>query len=135
MPTMALAAEAVREVSHVPVPRFGAPREVSGVAWPSVTVQKSEVFGDGALAWSAEDEGRLFSVDHAWEVELSLVISDDGRPSEVFLEKRSGFPEVDRGLLASLARRELWVGVQVGRGTMVISYSPKKAESGALNED
>jgi len=133
---VALAAEAVRAVSRARPPvrhalwAPGSPLRPT----PLVSVAASDGLGDVDLSWSSADTDALFRVDHAWEVELSVTIADDGMPGELFLEKRSGDPPLDRALIRALSRPETWKQASGGRGTLLVSFSPIVAK-GMHDED
>ncbi len=130
---VALAAEAAREISRARVPRLHGPWR----GWecePSspVAVTVSAGLGRATPRWSATDEAVLFTLGRAWEVELSLTITDDGRPEHVFLERGSGDAAIDRAVLRTLLRPDVWEGATAGSGTVLVSFAPRTA-NGALN--
>ncbi len=132
---VALAAEAIREigVAEVLVERGvgsgGTPGET-----PPVTVACSGGLSGAGISWSEADAAKLFGVDQAWEVELSVVIADDGRPEEVYIEKQSGGAEIDALIVRALLRPNTWSRATAGRGTVLVSFSPS-VTNGERNED
>jgi hypothetical protein len=129
---VALAAEAIGEVGDVPVPlRKGHPKQIQLLSKDPFTVVVSEALGIRRLSWSEEDLHRLFQGERTWEVEISLTITDDGRPEFIFMESGSGDARLDRDIIHVLSRPELWGGAKVGRGLVLISYSPLSLNGGA----
>ena len=132
---VALAAEAAREISRARTPRLHEPRaERPKRAEASVTVNVSAGLGRVAPRWSATDEAVLFTLGRAWEVELSLTIADDGRPESVFVERGCGDSAIDRAVMRTLSRPDVWEGATEGSGTVLVSFAPRTA-NGEENED
>jgi hypothetical protein len=122
---VALAAEAVRDVGGVESPLRELRRNVTAdVASPTVSVDVSTGLGGAVLAWSEGARQKLFAVESAWEVELSLSITDDGRPVDVFLEASSGSDAIDRAVVMAVSRPDAWRQASRGHGTVLISFSP-----------
>lgn len=129
---VALAAEAIGEVGDVSVPlRKGHPKQIQLLSKDPFTVVVSEALGIRRLSWSEEDLHRLFQGELTWEVEISLTITDDGSPEFIFMESGSGDARLDRDIIHVLSRPELWGGAKVGRGLVLISYSPLSLNGGA----
>ena len=122
---VALAAEAVREVSRASAPSLYAPWDHAGPEpLSSIAVEVSRGLGKSVPRWSEADQRELFGVDRVWEVEISLTMTDDGRPVDVFLETSSGDAKIDRAVMMAVVRPGLWQNASPGRGTVLISFSP-----------
>ena len=126
---VALAAEAAREISSARAPSLHGPwRGPTGDPRSSVAVVVSAGLGGVEPQWRKTDEAVLFTMGRAWEVELSLTITDDGRPENVFLEESCGDAAIDRAVIRTLSRPDVWRGAKAsGRGTVLVSYSPRAA--------
>jgi hypothetical protein len=133
---VALAAEAAREISSARTPRLHAPRGAkrSKRSEAPVTVNVSAGLGRVVPRWSATDEAVLFTLGRAWEVELSLTIADDGRPESVFVERGCGDSAIDRAVMRTLSRPDVWKGATEGSGTVLVSFAPRTA-NGEENEN
>lgn len=133
---VALAAEAAREISSARAPYLR--ERWSGLPMPPaapVHVVTSAGLGHVAPQWSEADKAVLFTMGRAWEVELSLTIADDGQPERVFLEKGCGDAAIDRAVMRTLSRPDVWKGATGGSGTVLVSYSPPRAANGDRHED
>jgi hypothetical protein len=126
---VALAAEAVRDISSadvLPKPTVVIPGEVAGHDKLNVFVGVSGDIGRDVMpVWSESDRDLLFRGKSGWEVEVSLKISDDGKPEYVFLEKASGQGKIDSEIVRILSRQNVWEKVVPGEGNLLISYSPR----------
>ncbi|MBT3191186.1 MAG: energy transducer TonB [Verrucomicrobia bacterium] len=132
---VAMAAEAIREVGGHRSPALYAPWDLPArVASSPVSVSVSAGLGDATLVWSEADQLQFFGVEHAWEVELSLSITEDGQPVSVFLETSCGDAAMDRAIVAAVSRPDHWRDLSPGHGTVLISFSPN-ARNGVLDED
>lgn len=88
-----------------------------------ILVRVSGDIGDNAgLNWTDIDRKELFNGNKGWDVELSLSISKDGQPENVFLEEGSGDISIDRKIVRALSRHDIWKNVLPGYGTVLISF-------------
>jgi hypothetical protein len=126
MPAVALAAEAVTHIRGVDTFDYQPPVDLQprGSTAP-VFVSVSKKIGNGVeIKWSKSDYDKLFRGRLPWEAEVSLIIADDGWPQDVFLERPSGNAIVDRELVRTLSRPDVWQGASAGFGSVLVSFSP-----------
>ncbi len=132
---VALAAEAVREVSEASVPTLRPVWESEGQKASSpVVTEVSATLGKAQPVWSDQDRVELFSGNRAWEVELSLTMTEDAQVEAVFVETSSGDAATDRAVLMTVSRPGLWRNASAGYGRVLISFSPS-VRSGGDHED
>jgi len=132
---VALAAEAAREISSTRAPYLRDPwRGAHTTPRNPVTVDVSAGLKGVTPQWSEADRAVLFTLGRAWEVEFSLTIDDDGRPDRVFLERGCGDAAIDRAVMRTLSRPDVWKAAPGGSGTVLVSFSPPAA-NGDKDED
>jgi len=127
--TVALAAEAVRDISSADI--FAKPAVIKreppeGGGERNIFVGVSGNIGSDVIpVWSESDQDAVFKGKSSWEVEVSLIISDDRTPEYVFLERSSGQRTIDSEIVRILSRPDVWKNVMPGYGSLLISYSPR----------
>jgi hypothetical protein len=128
---VALAAEAIRDIGQTLVPFLLNPSERDVFTKRSpIAVAVSLGLGINTLAWTERDVEKLFQGDRTWEVEISLTITDDGRPEYIFIERGSRDVRLDQDIVQVLSRPDVWTGARPGRGAVLISFSPVNLNGG-----
>jgi len=135
--SVALGAEAIREISDCDVCLMQA-----GARLPAV---KRRFSGDGlyseisgaagaSLEFLPSERKLLGSADHGWDALVSLTVSKEHQPRNIFLEKPGGIADIDRYVVDILARPGLWRKVRPGRFFVEISFCPEKKNGVENNE-
>ena len=124
---VAMAAEAIRDVgksrlietSHLKL--LPNKKNVEGGKGDLVHIS-GDIGSEAYLDWTDIDRRDLFDGNRGWDVELSLRIKNGGLPENVFLEETSGDITIDRKVVRTLSRADIWQNALPGAGTVLISF-------------
>ncbi len=128
-----LRTEAMRGIRRMSISAAKMPAGISGMFKlhrSGIDVILSSAFGDSTFVYEETLFGKLPTGRRGWEAELWIQFDGSGRPEQIFLERSTGDPEVDRDLVRILWHPGMWQHAR-GAGRVSVRYIPKTGKTDA----